>query len=695
MNAVMKETPRDAARRLAAGAMREGYKPTALHCYSDARGNPVLWRIRCKHPGTGDKWMRPMHWNGGAYVLGDPTKPDNGMPLYRLPELLAASPADPVLIVEGEGKADALAALGATVTTSGGATSASGTDWTPLRGRHCLLWPDHDQPGSDYADTVTAILRTLGCPVERLDVEALDLPAKGDAVDWLAAHPGATLADVLDLPRLPASATVETSPAAFASAPEPLRRPLPPALEYPLGALGSLLGGAAQRIHAVVQAPAGLCGQSVLAAASLAVQAHADIAISGSREPLSLWHVTIGASGERKSAADKWALRAHLSFEQELADAYQQAKAAHDIEERAYQVAARKAEKGKDAAAIRAALAALGNPPESPLAPWLLLSEPTMEGLHKLFQNGRPSLGLFNDDAGDFLGGHAMSKDNRGKSAAGLSKLWDDGRFDRVRAGDGAGKYYGRRLALHLMVQPVIAEGVLSDDLLTGQGFLARCLLAWPASTIGTRQYQDMDLGDDAQLARYWQRMRDLLSAPASLRQGTRNELNPRTLTLAPDAMAYWIEVKDAIEAAMLGDYAGIHAWASKGGSQVARIAGVLTLADDPGAGVIERETIERAATLALYHLDEAARIVGTSSVPAKVRHAELLRGWCWETGRSLLHSRDALRNGPNAIRTADAFNAAVEVLESAGWAAWIEGGAEVDGRHRSKVWRVHPECEL
>jgi hypothetical protein len=490
---------------------------------------------------------------------------------------------------------------------------------------------------------------------------------------------------------------IKVGGAVFASAPEPLRRPLPPALEYPLDALGLLLGDAAKRIHAVVQAPAGLCGQSILAAASLAVQSHADVSISGSVEPLSLWHVSIGASGERKSAADKWALSAHVEFEHEQAEAWRLAMVVHEIEMSAWKAAERTASQSNKkggAEAIRTALQALGAPPDSPLLPWLLLSEPTMEGLHKAYQYGRPGIGLFNDDAGDFLGGHAMNRDNRTKSAASFSKLWDNGRFDRVRAGDGAAKYYGRRLALHLMVQPIIAESVLSDDVLTGQGFLARCLLAWPTSTIGTREYQDVDLSDDPELARYWVRMRDLLAAAPPLRQGTRNELQPRVLTLARDAMAYWIDVKNAIEAAMLGDYAGIHAWASKGGSQVARIAGVLTLAENPDAGVIHRETVERATALCMYHLDEAARIVGTASAPAPIKHAELLRAWCWATGRTLLYSSDALRNGPNPIRTVEAFTAAAEQLEATGWAAWVKDGAELDGKHRARVWRMRPEVD-
>jgi hypothetical protein len=684
MNAVIRETPQQAAQRLALAVVRGPFTAEGLHEWQHADGTPAFWRWRVRKA-DGKKEMRAMCWNGVAYVPEEPRAPAAGKPLYRLPELLASDSAQAVWIVEGEKCVEALHELGMLATTSGGSSSASGADWTPLRGRRCMLWGDHDAPGERYMVEVAAKLHAIGCTVERIDVAALGLPEKGDVVDWLALHPNATAADVVALPAVKA----EQAPAVEACAPEPLRRPLPPPLEYPIDALGLVLGNAAKRIHAVVQAPAGLCGQSVLAAASLAVQAHADVSLSGSVEPLSLWHVTIAESGERKSAADSWALKAHDEHEKARLAEWRSAKAEHDIELAAHNAAARKAEKGKDAAAIRSALDALGAPPDAPLQPHLLVSEPTMEGLHKAYQAGQPSIGLFNADAGDFLGGHAMNKDNRTKSAASFSKLWDSGRFDRVRASDGAGKYYGRRLALHLMVQPIIAEGLLSDDVLTGQGFLARCLLSWPQSAIGTRMYQDIDLSRDADLLHYYQRMRDLLAAAPIMAPGTRNELQPRVLALAPEAMAYWIEVKNAIERAMLGEYACIHAWASKGGSQVARIAGVLTLVDDPNAGVIQREAIERAAALTMYHLDEAARIVGTASVPAPVRHAELLRDWCRDTGRTFLYSSDALTKGPNAIRTKDAFEAAIERLEAAGWAERIEGGAVLDGKRRAKVWRM------
>lgn len=694
MNAVIVETPQTAARRLSAAPLSQGFRPVALHEYRAADGEPLFWRIRLKHPRTGEKWIRPMRREGLGFAIGEPEGMD-AKPVYRLPELLADTSA-PVVVVEGETCADVLAKLGLVATTSGGSSSAEAADWSHLAGRRALLWPDSDSAGVKYADAVAACLRTVGCVVERVEVEALNLPDKGDAVDWLAEHPDATADDVLSLPRVAARVSeleaFRVPGGMFASAPEPLRRPLPTAEPYPLEELGDVLGAAAKAIHAVVQAPAGLCGQSVLSAASLAAQAHADVLLDGRREPLSLWHVTVGDSGERKSGADRWALQAHREHERALADDYRNAMAAHEVELAAHKAATRHAEGRKDADAIRAALATLGTPPAPPLAPWLLLPEATLEGLHKLYQGGRPSLGLFNDDAGDFLDGHAMNRDNRTKSAAGFSKLWDSGEFSRIRAGDGAAKFYGRRLAMHVMVQPVIAERVLSDDVLCGQGFLPRCLVAWPTSTVGTRQYVEADLSRDPALARYWSRMADLLRMVPILRPDTRNELEPRTLSLAADAKARWIQVADAIEADMASDFASVKAWASKGAAQVLRIAGVLTLAEEPDAGVIRLATIDRAATLALYHLREAARVVGTASAPAKVKHAELLRAWCWDTGRGFLYSRDALRLGPSPIRTNDAFTDAVEALEATGWAEYVEGGKELDGKHRARVWRLRPE---
>ncbi len=204
------ETPMDTAYRLAADALQNGYAFRGFHCYEDMEESPVYWRIRCKHP-DGRKWIRPMHWNGSEFELSDPPKPSSGFPLYRLPNLAPSERSDPVIIVEGENKADALTEIGLCATTSGGCTSASRTDWTPLRGLNCLIWADNDVAGQKYAEKVSVLLRALNCSVSMVDVALLDLPEKGDAIDWLELNPNASSEDVLGLPRmLPSQETDES-----------------------------------------------------------------------------------------------------------------------------------------------------------------------------------------------------------------------------------------------------------------------------------------------------------------------------------------------------------------------------------------------------------------------------------------------------------------------------------------------------
>ena len=188
-----------AARRLAAPALRKGFLPEALHVYHDAAGNPNLWRIRCRHPQTGEKWIRPMHLRDDTFILGEPHTPEPGKPLYRLPEVLRADSNCTLVIVEGESCADALSRIGIEATTSGGADSCAAADWSPLRGRRCLVWPDNDAAGNRYGDEVAARLSALGCDVSVVDVAQLGLPAKGDCVDWLARNSNANSEQILNL----------------------------------------------------------------------------------------------------------------------------------------------------------------------------------------------------------------------------------------------------------------------------------------------------------------------------------------------------------------------------------------------------------------------------------------------------------------------------------------------------------------
>lgn len=247
----MIEEARQAARKIAAPMLDKGFKPVALHTYTDEQGAPLYWRIRMKHP-DGEKWIRPMKQEGGNYTMGEP-KFDNGKPLYALHKLAEISDAI-IWLLEGEAKVDALNRLGLIATTSGGATSAGAADWEPLRDRDVIIWADNDQPGFEYADEVESILSSMGCTVSRIDVAALNLPDKGDVVDWLAAHPLATRSDIEALERAESRAIKAGNIIDPPAPPEPLPA-LPDVLPFDYLYLPDTLRGYVKDISERMQCP--------------------------------------------------------------------------------------------------------------------------------------------------------------------------------------------------------------------------------------------------------------------------------------------------------------------------------------------------------------------------------------------------------------------------------------------------------
>ena len=102
-------------------------------------------------------------------------------PLYNL-DKLAERPDAPVVICEGEKSADAAARIfpkSVATTSPGGANAADKADWSVLRGRKVLIWPDDDAPGRAYAAKVGATLAALDCDVSIIDAAALARIAPG------------------------------------------------------------------------------------------------------------------------------------------------------------------------------------------------------------------------------------------------------------------------------------------------------------------------------------------------------------------------------------------------------------------------------------------------------------------------------------------------------------------------------------
>lgn len=126
-----------------------------------------------------------------------------------------------------------------------------------------------------------------------------------------------------------------------------------------------------------------------------------------------------------------------------------------------------------------------------------------------------------------------MSKDNMIKAITHLSTLWDGSPVDRSRAMTGESlRAYDRRLSIHLMLQPRLADRLLQDADIKDQGILGRCLISWPERLVGQRLYKAIDLTRDPKVYLYQQRIATLMQKPWSRHKD--GGLNPTALELNP-----------------------------------------------------------------------------------------------------------------------------------------------------------------
>lgn len=475
--------------------------------------------------------------------------------------------------------------------------------------------------------------------------------------------------------------------------PEPLVRELPPATPYPVAALGDVLGPAAEAVEAVTRAPVAIAAQSVLAAAALCVQGHADVVLPTEQaRPTSVFFLTVAASGERKSACDHEALWPIRKREEALRAEYGGAIDGYENDRAAWESVRKKIVNGKgDRASKKAALDDLGPSPVPPNHPMLTAPEPTLEGLHKMLAIGQPSVGVFSAEGGQFIGGHGMSDEAKLRTAAGFSCLWDGTPIQRVRAGDGASVLPGRRVSLHLMAQPDTCGAFLADRVLTDQGLLSRVLVTAPESTMGGRFWRDPPPEARRHLKRYGGRLLGILESPLPLSPGKSNELQPRALPLAPGARAKWIAYADHIEGHLGagGHCEPIRGLANKLPEHAARLAGVLALVDRLDAPHVTPANMAQGIELAQHYAAEALRLHAAGVSNPMLLLAQRALAWCQSQPQGVVALAELYRCGPRAIRDAATARRVVEILADHGWLTEEPEGAEVNGTFRREVWRV------
>jgi hypothetical protein len=162
-------------------------KPTKTWTYTDATGATIGYVYRFDPPER-KKEFRPLslhrkkgelEWRWECWPLK--------CPLYGLHKL-AERPFAKVYVAEGEKSADAAQKLlpdCVIVTSPNGCNAAHKADWSPLRGRDIVIWPDADGPGEKYKSDVIDCLIAIGVKSVATITSPVGVKEGWDAADAL------------------------------------------------------------------------------------------------------------------------------------------------------------------------------------------------------------------------------------------------------------------------------------------------------------------------------------------------------------------------------------------------------------------------------------------------------------------------------------------------------------------------------
>ena len=156
-------------------------QPSRLWAYRYADGELAGYTARWDRPGGG-KEIRPLVLEDGRWRQKGIR---NFRPLYNL-QALWEHPAAPVLVVEGEKTSDAARKLFTSyvpTTSMGGAKAAQLSDWTPLKDREVVVWPDNDPDGRRYAQEVATLVLKAGASAARVVRLPKGMPPHWDLAD--------------------------------------------------------------------------------------------------------------------------------------------------------------------------------------------------------------------------------------------------------------------------------------------------------------------------------------------------------------------------------------------------------------------------------------------------------------------------------------------------------------------------------
>jgi len=465
---------------------------------------------------------------------------------------------------------------------------------------------------------------------------------------------------------------------------------LPP---FPTDALPKWLREYVEAEAEATQAPPDLAGVLALAVCGAAIAKKIVVFVRpGWTEPTNLFTVTALPPGSRKTAVFADVTDPVNEYERELTEAMAPEIEARRSERKIMEaaLAAKQAEAAKakvtdrdrltqESSEIARRLATF----KVPAIPRLIADDCSPERLAGMLaeQGGKMAVMAPEGDVFDLMAGRYGNGANFGVYLRGHAG--DDLRVDRV--GRPPEYVHSPALTVSLAVQPDVLRGLIQKPGFRGRGLLGRFLYSIPRSNIGTRKIRPAPMPESVRGA-YRRNVRALLSLAA----GTSDTGEPaaHALRLAPEAQAEFEVVEAWLEPrlAETADLGTIQDWAAKLAGAVARIAGILHVAEHadkpaPWAVQISGQTMQAAINLGKYLIPHAQAAFQEMGADPDLDAARYVLGWLLSRGIEKISKRDLFNGVRGRFKRVKALDPALAILEEHGYIRQVKNDRDGAGR--------------
>lgn len=246
-------------------------------------------------------------------------------------------------------------------------------------------------------------------------------------------------------------------------------------------------------------------------------------------------------------------------------------------------------------------------------------------------------------------------------------------------------------LTFMLIVQPRIIQNMGEKQAFRGNGMLERFLYVLPVSNLGYRTLDTAPVPNEVQVA-YGQAMHRLLDIQPIVDQ--RGQEQPRILTLAPDALSLFKQLRSHVEVELRpgGQLHGCLGWGGKLAGYSLRLAGLLHVAEHgERMSAISLGTMESAAYLALLLIDHARAAFNLMGIDQAIEDAKAVFDWIKARSAAVFGRTECHRALHGRFTTAARLNAALRVLAERNILSGPELLLTTAGKRPTTVFRVNP----